>query len=105
MKHTICITYDDSEIIGWGNVVDAETGTYTAFTWDKNHEWLDESPDTDCEDFNDNARWLIKTLLAILEMEKQDPNAHCDWSADYDHDERTGKYKFHVSIDRIKDEQ
>lgn len=105
MKHTICITYDDKEPIGIGSVADCDAGLFTSFTWNKYHELTDESPDTDCEDFNDNARWLMKTLLAILKLEKQDPNAHCDWSADYDHFKDTGKYRFHVSINRIKDDE
>lgn len=105
MTNTICITYDDEYPIGYGNVVGCGAGLVTSFTWDENYKLIDESPDTDCENFNDNARWLMKTLLAILKLEKQDPRAHCDWSADYDHFKDTGKYRFHVSIDRIKDEQ
>lgn len=99
---TICITYDDQSPIGGGNVVDCGNGLVTSFTWNSEYEIIDESPDTDCEDFNDNARWLMKALLEILKMEKQDPAAHCDWSADFDKHKDTGKYRFSCAITRVQ---
>lgn len=110
MKNTICITYNDEPLddglrIRWATVVDAEIGTRAEFTWNDNYEMLTEEADTDCEDFNDNARWLVKTLIAILKMEKQDPHAHADWSADFDHYEPTGKYRFNVEIKKVKDDE
>ena len=101
MKHTILIEYDKDEQYA---TIYSPDGGEVLFNW-YDYEITHEDPNGDCEDFNDNARWLMKTLLAILKLEKQDPNAHCDWSADYDHFKDTGKYRFHVSIDRIKDEQ
>ena len=99
---TICITYDDESPIGGGNVVDCGNGLVTSFTWNSEYEIIDESPDTDCEDFNDNARWLMKALLEILKMEKQDPAAHCDWSADFDKHKDTGRYRFSCAITRVQ---
>lgn len=96
---TLVISYDDKH--GYGTVVDPDGCVYSEFVWNGNHEIVTETPDTDCEDFNDNARWLIKTLLAILEMEKQDEAAHCDWTADADKDAATGKYRFNVELKRV----
>ena len=97
---TICITYDDK--CNYGSVISVNTCTYSDFTWNSEYEIIDESPDTDCEDFNDNARWLMKALLEILKMEKQDPAAHCDWSADFDKQKDTGRYRFSCAITRVQ---
>lgn len=96
---TIVISYDDCS----ASVVNPETCEYSTFQWDENFEIENESPDTDDEDFNDNARWLIKALLQILKLEKEDAWCHCDWSADYDHFPDTGKYRFNVSIEKVKE--
>lgn len=100
---TIVISYDEE--LGTASVVNAESCEYSTFQWNKNYEIEDESPNTDGEDFNDNARWLIKTLLCILKLEKEDELCHCDWSADYDRFPKTGKYRFNASIEKVKGEQ
>lgn len=99
---TIVISYDKE--LGTASVVDPDSCEYSTFKWNKNYEIETESPDTDGEDFNDNARWLIKTLLCILKMEKEDEMCHCDWSADYDHSPKTGKYRFNALIEKVKEE-
>lgn len=96
---TLVISYDDRT----ASVVNPETCEFSTFQWDENFELEMEQPDTDCEDFNDNARWLVKTLLAILKLEKEDKWCHCDWTADYDKMPETGKYRFNVSIDKVKE--
>ena len=97
--NSIVITYD--ERFKQVSVYDTCSDCINHFEWDENFNIVDEQPSSDCEDFNDNARWLIKTLLAILKMEKDDDTAHCDWSADYDRNKDTGKYKFEVNINRL----
>ena len=92
---TVIISYDEKRRTA--NVIGTEDCIFNEFSWDNDFEIDSEQPSSDCEDFNDNARWLIKTLLAILKLEKEDGMAHCDWTADSDKSE-TGKYKFEVSI-------
>ena len=65
----------------------------------------DEESDSDCQDINDTARWLCRALLAIQKMEHDDPNAHCDWTADADAPFGDGKYRFKVSIDKVDAEE
>lgn len=98
---TISIAYDEDYKVA--NVVDVEALTCTSFSWNNNFEIDNEVPETDCEDFNDNARWLVKTLLAILKLEKEDDLCHCDWSADYDVCPSTGRYRFKVVVEKIKE--
>lgn len=93
---TIVITYDEERQTA--NVIDANNAITASFDWNEELELEKEYYDSDNEDFNDNARWLIKTLLEIFKMEKNDSLSHCDWSADC---ERGGKYKFDVSIKNI----
>jgi len=101
---TITISYDDE--MQKASVVENDVEPlFTTFCWDENYNIIQEQPDTDSEDFNDNARWLIKTLLCILKLEKEDEWCHCDWSADNDHFPETGKYKFNVSIKKVKEEE
>lgn len=100
---TICITYDDK--CNYGSVISVNTCTYSEFVWNSEYEIVDETPDTDCEDFNDNARWLMKTLLEILKMENQDPHAHADWSADADENANTGEYRFNVELKKVKGDE
>lgn len=97
---TIIISYDEE--IRIANVIDTENCIFNELSWDNDFEIDNEQPSSDCEDFNDNARWLIKALLAILKLEKEDDMAHCDWTADSDKGE-TGEYKFEVSIKKIKE--
>lgn len=96
---SIIISYDEET--RQSNVYDTFDMCYTCFCWNDNFEIVQEEPESDCEDFNDNARWLMKTLLEILKMEHKDNNAHCDWTADSDKGE-TGKYKFEVSLKKIR---
>ena len=101
--NSIVISYDkDMEYI---SVYSAEEQAIDTFQFDEDYEIIEEHPDSDSEDFNDNARWLARTLLAILKLEKEDDCAHCDWSADFDENPETGKYKFEVSIKKVKDEE
>ena len=93
---TIVISYNEKSRCAI--VYDTENALHNSFDWNENFEIEKETPDTDCQDFNDNSRWLMKTLLAILKMEKEDDMAHCDWSADYNKDKETGKYTFEVKI-------
>ena len=98
---TITISYDEE--MQMGSVVDADVEpAFTTIRWDEDYKIIQEEPDSDNEDFNDNARWLMKTLLQILKMEKEDDLAHCDWSADIDKNKETGKYKFEVSLKKVK---
>lgn len=98
---TITISYDEE--MQMGSVVDADVEpAFTTIRWDEDYKIIQEEPNSDNEDFNDNARWLMKTLLQILKMEKEDDLAHCDWSADHDHFPQTGKYKFEVSLKKVK---
>lgn len=97
---TITISYDEE--YGLANVIDTETCDFISFHWDEDYSIDQEAPDTDSEDFNDNARWIIKTLLCILKLEKEDEWCHCDWSADYEHNKETGKYVFDVSIKKVE---
>ena len=98
---TITISYDEE--MQMGSVVDADVEpAFTTIRWDEDYKIIQEEPNSDNEDFNDNARWLMKTLLQILKMEKEDDLAHCDWSADYDHFPQTGKYRFEVSLKKVK---
>lgn len=97
---TITITYDEE--MPRINVIDTEDCSCAEIQHD-NFEIISEEYNSDCEDFNDTARWLAKTLLAILKMEKEDDLAHCDWSADYDRNKETGHYRFEVSIKKIKE--
>lgn len=100
MMKSLVISYDEDSQTA--NIYDTEMETYSRFSWNDKFELTNEVPESDCEDFNDTARWLMKSLLAILKMEKEDSLAHCDWSADNDIAE-TGKYKFEVSIKKIKE--
>lgn len=70
----------------------------TDISYYSDFEICNEEPDSDCEDFNDNARWIAQTILKIMQLEDIDPDAHADWSADYDHDKKTGKYIFNVEF-------
>ena len=98
---TITISYDEE--MQMGSVVDADVEpAFTTFRWDEDYKIVQEEPNSDNEDFNENARLLMKTLLQILKMDKEDDFAHCDWSADYDHFPQTGKYRFEVSLRKIK---
>lgn len=54
---------------------------------------IGELNETDCEDDNDIARWLVRALLEIRKAERADSNMHCDWSAE-------DKYTFNVSVVR-----
>lgn len=98
---TITISYDEKYKIV--NVCDTDAPDCISFSYNDEFQIEQEAPDSDCEDFNDNARWLTKTLLAILKMEHEDPHAHCDWSADVDNDGETGRYKFEVSITKVRE--
>lgn len=100
---TIVISYDEKNKII--NVCDTYTPDCISFSYNNDFSIIQEAPSSDCEDFNDNARWLVKTLLEILKMENEDKYAHCDWSADADNDKGTGtgKYRFSVSITKIKE--
>ena len=66
---TVIISYDEKRRIA--NVIDTEDCIFNELSWDNDFEIDSEQPSSDCEDFNDNARWLIKTLLAILKLEKE----------------------------------
>ena len=99
--NTIVISYDkDMQYI---TVYGSEDEAIDRFQYDEDFNIIEEQPDSDSNDFNDNARWLTKTLLEILKLEKKDDLAHCDWSADYEVMPETGKYKFEVSIKKVKD--
>ena len=98
---TITISYDEKHKIV--NVCDTDAPDCISFSYNEKFEIEQELPDSDCEDFNDNARWITKTLLEILKMEHEDPNAHCDWTADNDVNSATGRYKFNVSITKAED--
>lgn len=88
---TYVITIDDYEYTnGCIKVYETDSGWNDKFSYD-NFEITNEFKETDCEDFNDIARWLTKTLLEIKKLENQDENAHCDWSAEEE-------YEFKVSI-------
>ena len=91
MKTTYVITINEHEYPKSGciNIYDTE-GIEDKFTYE-DFEIKEEFKETDCEDFNDNARWLAKTLLEIKKLEYYDENAHCDWTAE-------DNYTFNVSI-------
>lgn len=107
MKTTYVIQIDRNEKFeiydGFITVLSVDSCCSIVFNY-TDYQIESENPDSDCEDFNDNARWLAKTMLAIMKMEAEDKNAHCDWSADIDHDKQTGKYKFNVEIKRMKND-
>lgn len=92
---------DDLTYGGFITVLSGDSRSSIDFQYDNDHKIMNESPDSDNEDFNDNARWLAKTMLEIMKMESKDSNAHCDWSADIDHCPQTGKYKFEVEITKV----
>ena len=103
---TIIISYDAANI-DKSNVI---TDIIVSFDNDcrntfevANYQIGNQDSEIDCEDYNDNARWLVKTLLEILKLEHNDPDAHCDWSADSDVSEKV-KYKFNVEIKKVKGE-
>lgn len=95
---------DDWTYGGFIKVLNVDSDCHTDFQYTNDYEILYEDQDSDCEDFNDNARWLAKTMLTIMKMEANDDTAHCDWSADIDHDKQTGKYKFNVELKRIEND-
>ncbi|MBO7713066.1 MAG: hypothetical protein J6S85_05820 [Methanobrevibacter sp.] len=98
--NTIVISYNkDMKYI---TVFGTEDEAINSFYYDEDFNIIEEQPDTDCEDFNDNARWLVKTLLQIIKMETKDDLAHCDWSADYEKMPETGKYMFNVELKKVK---
>lgn len=68
-----------------------EFGSCNSIDYDGTFEIKNEYHSDDCEDFNDIARWLTKTILEILKAEEKDNNMHCDWSAE-------NKYEFTVKI-------
>lgn len=98
MSKTITITYDENYKVASVVYTDGFEPVFSQFQWDDDFKIESEHDDTDNEDYNDNARWLLKTLLCIMKFEKENPDAHCDWSADIDRNIAQGKYKFNVSI-------
>lgn len=77
MDKLLVIKIEDSKIRIFN-----EFGSCNDIEYDENFKIIHEWHSDDCEDFNDNARWLAKTVLEILKAEENDSCMHCDWSAE-----------------------
>lgn len=86
MDKLLIIKIEDSKIRLFN-----EFGSCNDIEYNKKFEITNEWHSNDCEDFNDNTRWLAKTVLEILKAEKKDSYMHYDWSAE-------PKYEFNCQI-------
>lgn len=90
--------YEDNSGEATVTLMSSQHANSDCFAWDKNFKICFEDKYIDSEDDNDTARWLIKTLLCILEKE-QDENFHDDWSAE------SNGWKFKCRLEKYKEDK